>query len=121
MRSEENENPGALAGATGAERHSEWEWLNHTANRLNAQDRFCRAVAELPAEDRAEVLDAALRFFEAGEPSPHAITTMMEDASAWARWASPRERKAYLAAIWTHMNINDRAAFMAWASNGGRA
>lgn len=116
-----NENPGALAGATGAERHSEWEHVLDTANRLNAQDRFCRAVAELPAEDRAEVLDAALRFFEAGEPSPHAITTLMEDASAWARWASPRERKAYALAAFNSLRPSDQRAFLVHVTRGARA
>ena len=36
----ENENPGALAGATGAELHSWSEWLDDTSNSVNTASAF---------------------------------------------------------------------------------
>ena len=56
-----NENPGALAGASGADLHTMGIVSNYYRNRADAATVLCLAIAECRPEDALTILDAALR------------------------------------------------------------
>ncbi|MFV0300206.1 MAG: hypothetical protein ACK5IP_04885 [Paracoccus sp. (in: a-proteobacteria)] len=74
----ENENPGALAGATGADVRSYLEQLDNTLNRIDAASAFSRAVAELHPDDRISALEATFDFLRPGAPLPAFYSVMAE-------------------------------------------
>ncbi|MFV0302053.1 MAG: hypothetical protein ACK5IP_14475 [Paracoccus sp. (in: a-proteobacteria)] len=108
----ENENPGALAGATGADVRSYLERLDNTLNRVDATSAFSYAVAELHPEDRIPVLEAAFDFLRPGTPLP-AFNSLMAEAYWWADRASRAERKAYAFACYQRMSEADQRSFIA--------
>lgn len=89
------ENPGALAGATGAG-NSE-QAFKSKAYRLRAEraTTLCLAIASCDPEDAAPILWEALDdFHRQGLPSAP-LTNLMNHATDWANWATERELKAY--------------------------
>lgn len=117
-RGRENENPGALAGATGAE----YEGVNFKTEgyrtRAAAATALCHAIAECDPADAVILLEAALVDLSAGYPLP-VLTNAMQDARMWAAAASEAERKAWVAACYDAMLPKSRRAFLAYAT--GRA
>lgn len=131
----ENENPGALAGATGVEGTQEGvsfivdpytDGDSHAIHHATADAirSLCRAgsshfkaavawgaLTEMTAEDAAKV--AAL-FAPAGPPIP-AIFDPMADASWWAGLATAQERRAYCLATFLALSRRERREFVAFA------
>lgn len=115
----ETENPGALAGVTGAEDISDIEHLNSIVKRADTASAFCDAVADLPADLRLPLLESAVEFFRAGAPMPPFMYIMAE-ARQWAGWACRAELKAYALACFTHLSAKDQDAFLSYVQ-GERA
>lgn len=65
--------------------------------------------------DPAEI--AALARAGAGMPIPP-LDDIRAEAKLWASWATPAERRAYIAAIWNVLPRPDRSGFLAAARAG---
>jgi hypothetical protein len=106
------ENPGALAGATGAgnsERAFKSLQYRHRAEQATT---LCLAIEACAPEDAAPILWEALDdFHRQGLPASPMIN-LMTHASEWAAWATERELKAYAVAAARRMNPATRAAFL---------
>lgn len=113
------ENPGALAGATGADQLGISFKSEEYRKRAEAATALCASIAECDPQDAAPILEAALLSFAAGEPVP-ALLSIMEEARTWADFAIVAERKAYCVASFNALSPADRAAFLAHVT-GGRA
>jgi len=135
----QTENPGALAGATGADRQTKAaslrpEHSTNTAADANAPYHdaaiyirtLCRAASprwraaiawgalrELDPDDAAMVAAHFLPNDGAGPPIP-AFAGEMAEASFWASMASPRELDAYCVATFTRMPAPRQSAFLAY-------
>lgn len=114
----ENENPGALAGATGADQLGTSFRTEEYQRRAEAATALCLAIAECEPEDAGPILEAALLSLGAGQPIPP-LLSLMEEASTWADFATGAERKAYALACFTRMPPADRAGFLAYVTGGG--
>lgn len=114
----ENENPGALSGATGAELHSSGVTDNHTLNRRAAAMALADAAADCPPEIRARLLERLLDTLHPGWPQVPFMATIMEEAQFWADLASRRELKAYALACYRRMDPADRVAFIDYLAGG---
>ena len=115
----ENENPGALAGATGADLHSSGVAADYTSDRAARAIALADAAADCPAEIRARLLERLLDQFRPGWPVPAFPGTVLLEARAWAETASRVELKGYALACVERMPSDDRAAFLAFVA--GRA
>ena len=112
------ENPGALAGATGAKENSN--------DGVEADYRYRRVVAmalrqairECDPTDAALILSEELERLRIGAPIPPLLNAM-DEAQAWAEWASPFEVKAYALACYNAMSPKDQAGFLCYVT--GRA
>lgn len=107
----ENENPGALTGATGAELHSWLEWIDHNMQREAAARRLMNAVLDCPPVDRVPLMEFFIDALRGGAPLP-AFGGIMAEARDWVAWASRAERKAYALASFEAMDAQDQAAFL---------
>lgn len=74
---------------------------------------LCLAIVKCDPDDAALIMEQALSDLTMGQPIP-ALISVMWDASWWADWASPTERKAYALACFTRMPAKDKAAFLAY-------
>lgn len=133
----ENENPGALAGATGAETQSVKDLANNSPNgapeaSLPAHENAARlygdivgvlgvlrAVFEINPADRLTVLESVYADLCAGPPAFAADQDAMAWAKCWAAIASRAERKAYALACFEALGERDQQAFLAYVT--GRA
>lgn len=131
-----NENPGALAGATGAksiELDVRSKRYNSTESRATCHEaadairRLCRAgsshfkvavawgaLKELDPEDAAKV---AAAFVRAGPPVP-AFDGVMAEAAFWADMATPTEHAAYALACFARLSPDRQTAFLAHVQEG---
>ncbi|HEY9147870.1 MAG TPA: hypothetical protein VIQ22_02575 [Gammaproteobacteria bacterium] len=114
----EYENPGALAGATGADQLGISFKTDEYRKRASAATALCLAIRECEPEDAAPILDAALATMCAGSPPP-VFLGIMQDAAWWADLATRAELKAYAFACFSRLSNTDRAAFLAHVSGGG--
>ncbi len=79
--------------------------------RLSVFERAGLAVAALKSlPDHHALMTAAAVIGAAGEPLPPFLGGM-DDARAWASWASPAELRAYALACFEAMTPKDQAAF----------
>lgn len=111
-------NPGALAGATGAEQ-SELAFKS-VEYRLRAEraTSLCTYIADMPPEDAAPILYAAVDDFHR-QGFPHSATmNLMGYALDWADQATEAERKAYAIAAARKMDPATREAFVAYLRVG---
>ena len=115
------ENPGALAGAAGAEQSM--QSFKSIEYRLRAEraTSLCMCIADMPPEDAAPILWEALDgFHRQGFPgSP--LTNVMTHATDWASYATEPELKAYAVAAARRMSPATREAFLVYmrgARNG---
>lgn len=115
---QENENPGALAGAAGADLQSETVFPNYTPDRRARAIALADAAADCPAEIRARLLERLLDTFRPGWPIPAFMGRVMSEASFWADMASRAELKAYALACWQRMPTEDRVAFIDHLAKG---
>ena len=107
----ENENPGALAGATGID-HQDWlVWLDNNLKRESAARALSQAVADCDPADRLPFLETLIDALRQGEPSV-GFGPIMAEARDWAAWASRAELKAYCLAAYEAMSGRDQAAFL---------
>lgn len=109
------ENPGALAGATGADQHGEEVSFKteHYRNRAKAATALCHAIADCDPDDAAQIMAAALSDLSAGMPIAP-LFGVMEQAAFWADLATPPELDAYALAGTNRMAPARRAAFLAY-------
>ncbi|NUB42872.1 hypothetical protein GEU84_000610 [Fertoebacter nigrum] len=117
-----NENPGALAGATGGIQDNKAISFKteHYRNRADAATALCHAIAECDPRDAREIMDAALADLAMGSPLP-VFLSAMDDARWWASFATPPELKAYALACFEAMRPKVRVAFLAHVQRGAVA
>lgn len=106
-----NENPGALAGATGADSTKNQFWTEEYRSRADAATMLCHAIANCHRDDAVTILSAALVDLSGGMPLPIWIDAL-SDARAWAAFATEIERKAFALATFETMLPASRAAFL---------
>ena len=109
----ENENPGALAGATGDQNKAASFKREHYRNRAGAATALCHAIAECDPADACEIMEAAYGSLRAGMPIAP-FDGIMEEAAFWADFATRQELKAYCLACYRSMSASDQAAFLAY-------
>lgn len=107
----EIENPGALAGATGADLHSWLEWVDLSIQREAAARSLMEAVLACDPSDRIPLMVQFIEAMRPGAPIP-AFGSIMASARDWAAMASRTELKAYALACYEAMNGQDQAAFL---------
>jgi len=106
------ENPGALAGATGANTIEQAFKTKDYRNRADAATALCEAIADCDQTDACTIMEAALADLYL--PWPDRLSSFaMTDARAWADFATPRELKAYALACFEKMRPKVQAAFLA--------
>jgi hypothetical protein len=105
------ETPEALAGATGAKQSG--QAFRSAEYRLRAEraTSLCMCIADMPQEDAAPILWAALDDFHRQGMPGRPIENLMGYATDWADWATENERKAYAVAAVRKMNPATREAF----------
>jgi hypothetical protein len=114
----ESENPGALAGATGAKDLCIGDTAKQYRNKRARAMALREAIRECDPTDAAVILSDALDKMRLGAPIP-ALINAMDEAQSWAEWATPAEHKAYCLACYNAMPPKDRAGFLAYVT--GRA
>ena len=114
----ENENPGALAGATGADQLGISFKTEEYRERAKAATALCDAIAACHRVVAVTLMDAALWDLRAGAPGP-VFLSIMQEAEDWADFATVSERKAWCLASWNRLPASDRAAFLAHVAGGG--
>lgn len=114
----ENGNPGALAGATGADLNGSRVDANYTLTRRAAAIALADAAADCPPEIRARLLERLLDQFRPAWPMPAFMGRVMEEAGFWADMASRAELKAYALACYRRMPPQDRIAFIDYLAKG---
>ena len=112
-----NENPGALAGATGADQHTITFVTAEYRKRAEAATSLCLSIANCDPKDACEIMEAALLELGAGAPVPP-LLGVMDAATDWAEWASVIELKAYALACYHRMRPADRVSFLAYVGRG---
>jgi hypothetical protein len=107
----ENVTPDALAGATGAKQSG--QAFRSAEYRLRAEraTSLCMCIADMPQEDAAPILWAALDDFHRQGLPESPLTNLMSHATEWASWATENELKAYAVAAARRMNPSTREAF----------
>jgi hypothetical protein len=113
----ENENPGALAGATGADQLGISFKTEQYRRRAEAATALACAIGECHPEDACEIMAAALESLSVGAPLP-VFVSIMDDARWWASCASPAEIKAYALACFEAMRPKVRDAFLGYVQRG---
>lgn len=105
------ENPGALAGATGAEKSKQAFRSVEYRARAERATTLCLAIADCESADAAPILEAALISMAAGQPTPP-LLSIMDQAAWWADFALPVELDAYALACVNRMTPPRRTAFL---------
>ena len=113
----EKQNPGALAGATGAACEVGNFKTQEYRERAVSATRLCAAIAECHPEDAVLILSAALQDMAAGAPLP-VWQSALEDARWWASYATQFELKAWCLASFEAMHPKARTGFLAYAARG---
>lgn len=106
-------NPGALAGATGADTKTFWDWFDNNINRQARARTVVDAILDCAPEDRAMICETILDNIRPGWPQSLNIS-VMEEASWWADNSTRAERKAYLLACYRRLSGDDQVAFLAF-------
>ena len=107
----ENESPGALAGATGADNEVWLDWIDNNLKRESAARGLLQAVFACDARDRVPLMERFIDVMRAGQPTT-GFGPIMAEAREWAVWATRAELKAYALAACEAMNGRDQAAFL---------
>ena len=108
-----NENPGALAGATGAVSNELAFKSEAYRHRLKSATALCHAIADCDPRDACEIMEAALADLRIGLPRAP-FGSLMDEARVWAEFSNRSELKAYCAATFDAMTPDDQAAFQAY-------
>ncbi|NYS24609.1 hypothetical protein HUK65_06355 [Rhodobacteraceae bacterium 2376] len=96
-------NPGALAGATGADSKADSFKNEEYRLRLERARILCLAIADCDPRDACQIMAAALDDLSAGMPGAP-LFSYMDQAAWWSDLASKPELKAYLLACWTRLS-----------------
>lgn len=107
----ENENPGALAGATGADRKTDTFTGQYYRKRADAATALCHAIAECDPRDACQIMAAALDDLSAGMPGAP-LFSYLDAANWWSDLASEPELKAYLLACWSRLSPRAQSNFL---------
>lgn len=113
----EKENPGALAGATGAACEVGNFKTQEYRERAVSATRLCAAIAECHPDDAVLILSAALQDMAAGAPLP-VWQSALDDARWWASYATQFELKAWCLASFEAMHPKARSGFLGYAARG---
>lgn len=113
-----NENPGALAGATGAKQIDRVIKAKDYIRDRQTATALCHAILDCDPADACEVMAVAYGDLRAGMPIAP-LEGLMSEARIWAEFATRDELKAYCAATFAAMPARDQAAFLDYAQ--GRA
>lgn len=116
----ENENPGALAGATGADEKSWQDWVDNNIHREVSARALLTAVLDCDPRDRVPLMERFIEALRPGQPIT-AFNGVMAEAAFWADMASTAERKAYALACFNRLSVADRAAFLNYVQRGADA
>ena len=116
----ENENPGALAGATGADLHSWLEWVDLSIQRESAARSLMDAVLACEPRDRIPLMERFIEALRPGQPIA-AFGSIMAEASFWADMASAAELKAYALACYSRLSPADQIGFLNYVQQKGAA
>ncbi|MFN3824091.1 MAG: hypothetical protein ACK4RN_08945 [Pseudorhodobacter sp.] len=119
MMTPANENPGALAGATGANVDQKKSEPEYYRTNLSPSMALCVAIVRCDPHDAALIMEKALSDMAAGMPIAP-LLSVMDEAAFWADLATPGERKAYCLASFNAMPPKDRASFLAYVQGGQR-
>lgn len=106
-----NENPGALAGATGVDLHSWLEWVDLNIQRESAARSLMEAILACDPRDRIPLMECFIDAMRPGDPLPP-FMGIMASARDWAAWAYRAELKAHALACYEAMSGRDQAAFL---------
>jgi hypothetical protein len=107
-----NENPEALAGASGANWKSIQTVLRPAyLDRLDAARNLQAAIDACDPAIAAIIMNQELDALRIGEPCL-ALFSAMDQATTWAEWATPAEHKAYCLACFNAMPPKSRASFL---------
>jgi len=128
----ENENPGALAGATGAGQDMFGNMSASYRMRAERATSLCLSIADCDPQDAVQIMAAALEDMTQGGPRVPFLEDMRDAAESWAALAPPHELEAYalsalprlgqsaigltmrkriFAALWKSFSSDDRNAF----------
>jgi hypothetical protein len=111
----EKENPGALAGATGADDLC-IEGMEKAYRIKRAWAMALReAIRECDPTDAALILSDELERLRIGAPIPPLLNAM-DEAQTWASWATPFEIKAFCLACYNAMPPKAQAGFLAYVT-----
>ena len=110
-----NENPGALAGATGADFDTS-DNLEFYRTRHGLATLLCRVIAACHPKDAVPIMVAALEDLSAGTPPPTLRKPMLE-ARDWAKDATIYELRAYAVACVEAMPEADLSSFVAYVGD----
>ncbi|HWL56399.1 MAG TPA: hypothetical protein VNQ78_06930 [Paracoccus sp. (in: a-proteobacteria)] len=106
-----SENPGALAGATGTDIESFWDWFDSNATRNTKASNLAKAVADCDPADQILFLETMLDALRPGWPQS-SYGLLMEEAGWWADNSTRAEKKAYMLACYRRLPLEDRKAFL---------
>ena len=106
-----NARPGALAGATVANKTGPVFQNQSFRMRAEAATSLCLAIGNCHPSDACEIMAAALVDLSAGMPIAP-LYSPMEAAAFWADLATRAELKAYALACFTRLSKADQAAFL---------
>ncbi|WP_054302842.1 hypothetical protein [Gemmobacter sp. LW-1] len=112
------ENPGALAGATGAKEQSERDVQQDYTMRREWANTLRMVIENCDPADAALIMSDALERMRPGAPVPPLLNAL-DEARTWAEWATPFERKAFCLASFNALSPKEQAGFLAHVS--GRA
>ena len=104
------ENPGALAGATGAHSIDRQFTIDFYRNRAKSAMTLGLAIADCHPADACEIMEAALSDLMVGNPLA-ALFGEMDAATHWADLATQNQAKAYALACYKRMHPSNQAAF----------
>lgn len=107
----EIENPGALAGATGANIKADSFKNQEYRQRADNATALCHAIADCHPDDAVTILAAALEDLRPGRPVT-AFRSIMLEAESWASFATRNELKCYAVAAFNAMRPSDQSAFL---------
>jgi hypothetical protein len=107
-------NPAALRDATGSEQSGHSFKSKAYRLRLERAISLGMCIADMPLEDSAPILWAALDDFHR-QGLPHSpLTNLMGHATEWAKEATEPELKAYAVAAARRMDPATREAFLVY-------
>ena len=112
-----NENPGAVATATGANQHEITFTRKAYRTRADAATALCHAFAACEPEDAITLMSGILDRMRAGMPGAP-LFGIMHEAAFWADMATPAELKAYALASYARMSAPVQRDFLAYVQRG---